>query len=661
MKKVGETRLSFWSFNTCCHRGRIFNLHWAEQKLRMTEVILGETTRCVDADTGPTYIMAYNWPTACCSFGGHILVMAGKDDDVFAALIDVDDGPFDGTTIHTTALTVIGDKEWLDCPYLSSVSGSRALLYFNSHGTMWYCDVKEATLNLKKLTTRMPTESGFCTVPIPLPNGKLLVAGADPPSRHIVSISCDEEPKFENVGEIPGEGRSLTSAVLVGGRFVVGFGGKDKEYLEDLWIFDLEARKGSPVTKGGDWHPEDSLVPLVVQQDTIYLVGGDATTFIHSITLQALSELIQDADFQSVFQTSLGLRPRQHPPSKQDGDELPGMRALDGYFSDYCSHNTVDHQGRLLHFSQSDNKLCVTEIIFGPTLKTRTVDTEVSCKTSKDWMISCCSFGEKILVMAGDVGAGDVFCALLEIDPGTLARGSIHLEEKRVSGWEKYEDIPFLTQISECKVWASFNRSNEIWIGEIKGDEMVMTKHNDHLLLKYGFGASPLRLPDGRFLATGGWPPSTSISVITPGERFSFWKVGKFPGQGRGYVSTVLIKGRVMVGFGGMSYEWFGQPQPPVGDLWIFDFRTRKTSSVCREGKWHSEALWPVLVVRDQTLYIIGGRGTTTAHSLPFTTLSRLIQNRATRRVFRRCVRLALFPSKEYNPPFPRYFVSHWL
>jgi len=482
----------------------------------------------------------------------------------------------------------------------------------------------------------MPSSFGFCTVPLRLPDGKLFAAGAWHPSRDITLISCDEEPAFERIGNIPGERRYQVSTVLLADRFVVGCGGFSETPLDDLWIFDLRGHRGSPVTKRGEWHRADCFIPLVAQNNSLYLVGGEETTSIHSISLQTFSELIQDADIQEALQTALGLELRRYPVNEHEGDESQGERTLGRGFLGYRSYNTVDQQGRVLHFLSIQGKLCITEIFFGAWLKTRMVNTGANCKTDDDRHISCCSFGDKVLVMAGEENTTDVFCGLVSIDRGDLTRDSIHLEEKHIAGWENYRPAPFLAQISESKIWASFPGSNGIWIGELKGNELVMTKHPDHLPIAGGFGAPPLPLSDGRFLEAGGRPSSTDITLITPGEQFFFEKIGDMPGFGRWFVSTILLGSRFVVGFGGSG------GRDCIAAMWIFDLRTRKVCSVKEKEEGFPAACLPVLVARNQEICFIGGNWTIPARSIPFTSFSRMIRHSDMRSAFCLCLHLPL-------------------
>jgi len=286
------------------------------------------------------------------------------------------------------------------------------------------------------------------------------------------------------------------------------------------------------------------------------------------------------------------------------------------------SSNTCKSSGRVFSFvPDKQGKLVVSEVFLGEEVRVKKVDTGVDCKCSGRYLSSCCPVGGKILVMAGKENAADFFCALVNIDPGELTEESIHIEEKKVIGWESYRSGPHLVQISENKVWALFHSSDEIWIGEVKGGELLMTKHQDNLPMAKGFGASPLRLPDGKFLAAGGYPLCSDITLITPGEHFSFEKIGDMPGEKRYCVSTILLKKRFVVGFGG----WNGKND--MDDMWIFDLQTHKASPVTKGGKWHPAGSWPFLTVKEGVLYILGGRGCAAVYSITLQRLSELIQN----------------------------------
>jgi len=284
------------------------------------------------------------------------------------------------------------------------------------------------------------------------------------------------------------------------------------------------------------------------------------------------------------------------------------------------SYNTCEYQGRLFHFTSDSGKLVVSELILDKRVKVKQVNTGVDCKCTRECITSCCPFNDKVLVMIGKQTATDLFCALITIDPGELTAQSIHIERKQVTGWRTCEETVFLAQISENEVWASFLGSHTIWIGEIRGKEIAMTKHPDRLPTMWGFRSPPLRLPDEMLLVVGELPTLANLTIIAPGDQFIFDKIGELPGGARYEVSIILIKERFVLGFGG----WNGKH---TDEMWIGDLQTGKASHVKKGGEWHPAGSWPSLAVKDNILYIIGGENITSAHSIPISILASLIQD----------------------------------
>jgi len=288
MKNLGKVPGDFTASNTCQHQGRLFHFSPDDWKLRVTELILGEKlqhwglTFCIDCKSN------YDFRIGCCSIGQSILVMGGDGGNVFAAIVWVSsDSPGD-MNFFVTQITVNGDLRWKNDPLLCGVSDNRALLYFGGEKTMYYCDIEGFIVTMRKLATETPAAEGFATLPIRLPNDKLLVAGACPQTNDIILISCGDEPALEKVGEIPGEAKSMLSTVPLGDRFVVGFGGMGESPSDDLWVFDLQTHKGSFVAKGQEWAPISALIPIVVHDDTLYFICESA----YSLSLRALSHRI---------------------------------------------------------------------------------------------------------------------------------------------------------------------------------------------------------------------------------------------------------------------------------------------------------------------------------------------------------------------------------
>jgi len=77
--------------------------------------------------------------------------------------------------------------------------------------------------------------------------------------------------------------------------------------MDDLWVFDAASGRASRVRQEGDWHPASSLVPLVVQDGVLYLLGGRGTSSAHGIPLATLSVLLEEADVQRALEAILRL------------------------------------------------------------------------------------------------------------------------------------------------------------------------------------------------------------------------------------------------------------------------------------------------------------------------------------------------------------------
>jgi len=641
MKKAGKLSWKLWSYNTCEHQGRLFNFAPNNKgKLVVSELFLGDEVRARRVNTGVDCKCGKYYRISYCPLGEKILVMVGdyRATDFFCALVAIDLGKLTQESIHVEEKKVIGWESYRSGPFLVQISENRVWASFHYSDEIWIGEIRGDELVMTKHQYHLAVSGGFGAAPLRLSDGRLLVAGGAASyfaySRDIILITPGEYFSFKKVGDIPGEGRDGVSTILIKERFVVGFGGFNDDDMDDTWIFDLQTKKASPVAKGGEWHPAAPCPFLAIKDGILYILSGEDSIAVYSITLQHLSELVQDLDFQSVFQKALGLELRQYPLREMVSDTGTGMRDLGGGFTGYRSYNTVEHGRRLFHFSQCQRKLCVTEILFGPCLKTKTVTIGIDCKTGKDDHISCCSFGKKILVIAVNRGITDVFCGLVSIAPGELARKSVHVKEKKLIGWEKCKGVPFLAQISRTRVCASFCGSNEIWFGRLKGRKLVMAKHPDHLPRESGFATCPLRLPDGRLLATGRCRGSTKVMTISTGKHLSFEEIGDLPTEAKDDASAVLLWGRFLLRSGGWSDRH-------VDKMWIFDTQTHRRSTVKKEGEWHPGGRWPVLAVRDKELYVIGGGLTSYAYCLSFSALSHLIEQGGARASF--CTRLG-FP-----------------
>lgn len=326
MRKIGETSQAFRSYNTCQYGGRVFHFSHQSWKLTVTEAILGEGMEAAEVRTG---VDLAGGIIGCCALGAGMLVMAGNTNSVSAALVNVGEGRLSAGTLQIAALAVSGDVEWRAGPYLCRVSEARALLYFCNQSSMWYCDVVGSGLAMRKLAAQMPTIGGFDSLPLHLSDGLLLVAGSYPTSTSITRIRCGETPLFERVGSIPGQARRWTSLALLGDRLAISFGGYAEASLDDLWVFDLQACRGSRVRKEGAWHHSDEDMPILIQGAHCYLIGGGDRKAVNSISLLALSDLVEDPAVRAAFKASLAPRGRPVGPGGPGGRPRPPAPSAD--------------------------------------------------------------------------------------------------------------------------------------------------------------------------------------------------------------------------------------------------------------------------------------------------------------------------------------------
>lgn len=308
MRTLGRTPGRFRLPATCQYRGRLFSFSRNGRKLRLIEVILGEKVRLVKVQTTIICESTYGGYIGCCPLEDGMLVTTGEEERRSAALVKVEDGKLSAETVRVATLTIIGEEKWLGVPLLCQVSRNRAILFFSGKPWMWSCEVDGDAMKVQKLTGQAPTARGFCALPVLIPGGNLLVAGANPYSTSITEILWDGDLRFEKVGDIPGEARWGASTVLVAERFLIGFGGSSQHCLRDMWIFDIQTRRSSRIRQAGEWHAADWWVFLAVRAGSLYLVGGGGSNGVSVLSLATLAGLIRNGGIRIAFQESLGLR-----------------------------------------------------------------------------------------------------------------------------------------------------------------------------------------------------------------------------------------------------------------------------------------------------------------------------------------------------------------
>lgn len=301
-KLIGNVSLR--NSNTVSCGGRVFSFSHTRGELLISEILLGQRVKRLDVSAGLNCKTDNEGLIACCPLGDGILVMAGAVDatDLFAALVVVDKGELKRETVHITKLDVHGNGKWLDTPFLVQVAKKKAWLSFRGSDEVWFCQLRGGALAVEKSSHALPTRKGFGTVPTGLPEGWLLAAGADPATTDVTLFSTQGKFVCEVIGEIPGEARRGVSTVALGDRFVIGFGGWNSgDRFDDVWVLDLQTCGMSAVGKAGEWHPPTSRAFLVVDQGTLYILGGVECSVAHCISLSALAGQIQNEEIRIAF------------------------------------------------------------------------------------------------------------------------------------------------------------------------------------------------------------------------------------------------------------------------------------------------------------------------------------------------------------------------
>lgn len=295
--------MRFWTFASCQCQGRVFKFSREDGKLTVIETLLGDEVKfsIVKTDLNPGAL--HDNHLSCCALGDRMLLLAGSmPSDVFAYLVDVDEGELTESSLHITPLAVSGAKAWPAYGFLQQITTSQALLTFAVSSGMWRCCVDESalTMEMTKLPATVPDRQGFMSLPTLLPDGNYLVVGSGEGSRNITKFSLGDKIKFKTVGKIPGLPRHSVPTILVEGRFLIGFGGWSKvRDSSDLWVFDTVTGKTTDIKQEGNWHPADFHSILAVKNGVLYILSGLNTNAVHAIPLSLVLPAVEASKSKS--------------------------------------------------------------------------------------------------------------------------------------------------------------------------------------------------------------------------------------------------------------------------------------------------------------------------------------------------------------------------
>lgn len=628
MKKIGEDSRRHLLDYFFEHHGRVFQFYISEE-LHVTEYFLGERVETVDAVTKVNWDKHLTDILGWCSLGDDFLMILGGKG-ICALLLKVDEGKLISGAVHVTSLTVTGEQAWEVPSFLCQVTETRALLCFLKTNRLLYCDLIGNGLVLKLLNTKAPVSWKCKPSVICLSDRQLLMTGLSSRSTDISLIVCEDEPRFERLGDIPGLPMQKSSIVLLKNRFVVGFGGDEHTRFTELWIFDVQTRASSFIWEKGDWTLENNSV-LVAGDDTLFLIGYG----VHSITFQALSELIDNIAVRAAFCNAFGfsLASKYTLPSAMR-PLLSGMESISVELPG-TPCNTVQLNGRLFHIRLSENELLLSEVVFyEKRARLITVGTGVFMG---NMAVGCCAFGDQILVMSAQESAADgaekseragdcdegsgaskpgqvhtttkVFAALIIVQKGQLSKETFQFSQLSVTGDEEWLGLPYLCQVSKNRVFLHFYNESDMWYCDISCDTLILRKLKTSMPTRFGFCVLPIYLSEGKLLVAGAYPESTDITLIICEDEPRFERVGTMLGAPRVSTSTVLFMERFVIGCGGATnvrrghkftlLEW-------INSLWIFDLQTSRISGVRKAGDWCCTGEDILLVIREGILYLFG-------------------------------------------------------
>lgn len=360
MKLLGWLPELINSQEVCLHKDRLFTFAHAGDLLLVSEIILGDTVRRVTVEYKMPQDASQN-SFASCSLGNRILFMSGgPDSTLFPLLIDIDEGDFCLAKLQVKPLKLQKPFVWGPMPRLGCASKNRAVLYFSSASGLWYCDVKGAVLSMQLPYCQKVIERGFDSAPINLQEGKVLAARSLPTSTDLTIVSTESRVKYVHAGNIPGEARPFFSIVLIKNRFVIGFSERNASdpALSDMWIFDLQRRRLSPIAKSEDWPAQNYLSFMVAAGSALYLFtywvrlgaasryldeGRDLhlNTIVYSLSLVDLARLIQDATLQKDFLSNLDVMKLPNRPTTAEWNS--SIQVLQDLYEDSRTSNQKMH------------------------------------------------------------------------------------------------------------------------------------------------------------------------------------------------------------------------------------------------------------------------------------------------------------------------------
>lgn len=304
MRCLGEIEGLVENFNTLVYRGQVYHFRPSGGRVAIHRIRLGETLSVEKHVTNLHTVGGDATSNTVCALDGEILYIGANSSKAECAYaITIGDGPLSRETVKSTTLELSGCWDSIsNWTFMVQYAPGKVFATVHCESAMFSIVREGSVLRRDVLGVSAPSKGYMDTVPALVAPGRFLSPGGkfSTISDHVTEISIDA-PLVRQDGFIP-KGRRAAGSVLVAGRFLLGFGGCKPSDLDDFWVYDIKTKESSSVSRvDGEWHCEDSYVPIYVKGNAVYLVGGWYGAKVHSISLSTIKKAIRDSTIREAF------------------------------------------------------------------------------------------------------------------------------------------------------------------------------------------------------------------------------------------------------------------------------------------------------------------------------------------------------------------------
>lgn len=630
------------AFGTCTHNGRVFHFSLLNESLFMTEFDLTAAAPIKTVKTDITSRAGGKPFVSCCSIGDGILVLFGGERrpslrqiynrmskrwgalraaglcvlisllvlDIFivdvlsglrivlhlwrafarvsAILVSIDDGPLRKSSVRFTKLAIPWHVRLPSLPFLSQTSEERVLLHFHKRTTMYRCRIFCKWLAARKIRgTGLLTEE--LVTEIRLPSGKFLAVKPAPGSAE-VRLVFQEFSQRESIANLFGRSRRPPTAVLVAERFLVGFGGYWDDYIDNLWILDLQAHQSSLIREYNEW--ERSAPFLALGSDRILLLWKP----LRVLQFRVLADLIEDDIVRNAFCDTLRLSrsSRYVLPQLRSGITQQDSRCRGQLFL-LWSHVFL-HNGKFFSVTSDSGELFVHEVfVSGRTTDAKSVGTGVKVNA---YSIQGCSLRDKVLVVGGSFSI--TFAALISVDGENLSTDTVHTTVLAVISSANWFGAAHLCPISKNSVLLCDRYTPTVCYCIITERVLYARSLISDFAPCWSFRTLPACLHEKEAVIVTSQHKLTELLTLRPtvsSKPRSRWTICDEWSDLR---SIFVVKRRFVLGL-----EKSEKSPNGLGCIWVFDLGLNRISRVTNTLGWYPEWEMPILLVQNNTLYII--------------------------------------------------------